>query len=108
MRRCLDVIPGTAISEVFHARPANNCHLNIASNVLQKRLFNDANPRSMPLLRKNPMKTKHFILSSILAFAGLAVLAPSIASAAPPHHPKKHKVCKWDARHHHRVCHWVR
>ncbi|MET3177274.1 UNVERIFIED_ORG: hypothetical protein ABIC43_000413 [Variovorax guangxiensis] len=54
------------------------------------------------------MKTKHFILSSILAFAGLTVLAPSIASAAPPHHPKKHKVCKWDARHHHRVCHWVR
>ncbi|MFM9923055.1 HHHH-motif protein [Variovorax sp. H27-G14] len=52
------------------------------------------------------MKTKQLILSSILAFAGLAVLAPSIASAAPNH--RAHKVCKWDARHHHRVCHWVR
>ncbi|RUR66415.1 hypothetical protein EJP67_05000 [Variovorax guangxiensis] len=61
----------------------------------------------MSLPRKNAMKTKHFILSSILAFAGLALLAPA-ASAAPYHHPKKHKVCKWDARHHHRVCHWVR
>ncbi|MBB3637652.1 MULTISPECIES: HHHH-motif protein [Variovorax] len=53
------------------------------------------------------MKTKQLILSSVLAFAGLAMLAPSIASAAPRHH-HKHKVCKWDARHHHRVCHWVR
>lgn len=61
----------------------------------------------MSLLRKNPMKIKQLILSSVLAFAGIAVLAPSIASAAP-YHPKKHKVCKWDARHHHRVCHWVR
>ena len=61
----------------------------------------------MSLLRKNPMKTKQLILSSILAFAGLAMLTPSIASATP-YHPKKHKVCKWDARHHHRVCHWVR
>lgn len=53
------------------------------------------------------MKTKQLIFSGILAFAGLALLAPGIASAAPYHHPK-HKVCKWDARHHHRVCHWVR
>ena len=53
------------------------------------------------------MKTKQLIFSGILAFAGLALLAPGIASAAPYHH-QKHKVCKWDARHHHRVCHWVR
>lgn len=69
--------------------------------------MNDAIPRSMSLLRKNAMKTKQLILSSVLAFAGLAMLAPSIASAAPRHH-HKNKVCKWDARHHHRVCHWVR
>ncbi|OAK58075.1 hypothetical protein A3K87_03445 [Variovorax paradoxus] len=62
---------------------------------------------SMPLLRKTTMKTKQFISAGILAFAGMALLAPGIASAAPRHHPK-HKVCKWDARHHHRVCHWVR
>jgi hypothetical protein len=60
----------------------------------------------MSLLRKNHMKTKQLILSSIFAFASLAVLAPGIASAAPNHRP--HKVCKWDAHHHHRVCHWVR
>jgi hypothetical protein len=52
------------------------------------------------------MKTKQLILSSVLAFAGLALLAPGIASAAPNH--RAHKVCKWDAHHHHRVCHWVR
>lgn len=56
------------------------------------------------MLRKNFMKIKHLVLSSVFAFAGLAVLAPSIASAAPRH---GHKVCKMD-RHHHRVCHWVR
>lgn len=61
----------------------------------------------MSLLRKTTMKTKQIIFSGILAFAGLALLAPGIASAAP-RHPQKHKVCKWDARHHHRVCHWVR
>jgi hypothetical protein len=60
----------------------------------------------MSLLRKNHMKTKQLILSSVLAFAGLALLAPGIASAAPNH--RAHKVCKWDAHHHHRVCHWVR
>ena len=49
------------------------------------------------------MKIKHLIVSSLVAFAGLAALAPTIASAAPHHH----KVCHMD-RHHHRVCHWVR
>ncbi|WP_454908806.1 HHHH-motif protein [Variovorax gossypii] len=53
------------------------------------------------------MKTKQLIFAGILAFAGVALLAPGVASAAP-HHQPKHKVCKWDARHHHRVCHWVR
>lgn len=62
---------------------------------------------SMSLLRKTTMKTKQLIFAGILAFAGVALLAPGIASAAP-HHQPKHKVCKWDARHHHRVCHWVR
>jgi hypothetical protein len=59
----------------------------------------------MPLLRKKHMKIKQLVLSSLVAFATLAAFAPTIASAAPH---KAHKVCKWDARHHHRVCHWVR
>ena len=50
------------------------------------------------------MKIKQLILSSVVAFAGLAVLAPTIASAAPRH---GHNVCHWGP-HHHRVCHWVR
>lgn len=50
------------------------------------------------------MKTKQLILSSLVAFAGFAFLAPTIASAAPHH---RHQVCKWGP-HHHRVCHWVR
>jgi hypothetical protein len=49
------------------------------------------------------MKIKQLILSSVVAFAGLAVLAPTIASAAP----HRHQVCHWGP-HHHRVCHWVR
>lgn len=61
----------------------------------------------MPLPRKNPMKIKQLVLSSVVAFATLAAFAPTIASAAP-YRAHKHKVCKWDARHHHRVCHWVR
>jgi hypothetical protein len=52
------------------------------------------------------MKIKQRLLSAgFLAIVGLAVLAPSVASAAPYH--RGHKVCHWD-RHHHRVCHWVR
>ena len=50
------------------------------------------------------MKIKQVIFSTLIAFAGLAALAPTVASAAP----HKHKVCKWDAHHHHRACHWVR
>lgn len=50
------------------------------------------------------MKIKHLLLSSFVAFAGLAALAPTIASAAP----RGHQVCHWDHHHHHRVCHWVR
>ena len=50
------------------------------------------------------MKFKQLAVSTIVAFAGLAALAPSIASAAPY---RAHKVCHID-RHHHRVCHWVR
>ncbi|WP_307636873.1 HHHH-motif protein [Variovorax boronicumulans] len=49
---------------------------------------------------------KQLILSSVVAFATLAAFAPTTASAAP-HKAKAHKLCKWDARHHHRVCHWV-
>ena len=62
------------------------------------------------LLRKNSMKIKQFILSSVVAFASLAVLAPSMASAAPAHGHKAHahKVCKWEAHRHQRVCRWVR
>lgn len=51
------------------------------------------------------MKIKHLILSTVVAFAGLATLAPTIASAAPRH--RAHKVCHFD-HHHHRICHWVR
>jgi len=61
------------------------------------------------LLRKNIMKIKQLVLSSVVAFATLAAFAPTIASAAPHHQAHKaHKVCKWNAHHHHRVCHWVR
>jgi len=48
---------------------------------------------------------------SVVAFASLAVLAPSMASAAPSRGHKAHhahKVCKWDAHRHQRVCRWVR
>ncbi|MDP9928658.1 hypothetical protein J2X90_001595 [Variovorax paradoxus] len=56
------------------------------------------------------MKIKQFILSSVVAFASLAVLAPSMASAAPSrgHKAHAHKVCKWEAHRHQRVCRWVR
>lgn len=54
------------------------------------------------------MKIKQLVLSSVVAFATLAAFAPTIASAAPHKAHKAHKVCKWDARHHHRACHWVR
>ncbi|WP_200934241.1 HHHH-motif protein [Variovorax sp. Root318D1] len=57
------------------------------------------------------MQIKQIILSSAVAFASLAVLAPSMAAAAPyrGHEAQRaHKVCKWDAHRHHRVCHWVR
>jgi hypothetical protein len=57
-----------------------------------------------PSLRKNTMKIKQIILSSLVAFAGLAALAPTIASAAPH---RGHQVCHVD-HHHHRTCHWVR
>jgi hypothetical protein len=50
------------------------------------------------------MKIKQIILSSLVAFAGLAALAPTIASAAPH---RGHQVCHVD-HHHHRTCHWVR
>lgn len=63
------------------------------------------------LLRKNFMKIKQLILSSVVAFAGLAVLTPSIASAAQHREYKArhaHKVCKWNAHGHQRVCRWVR
>ncbi len=52
------------------------------------------------------MNIKKLIVASLVAFTGLAVLAPSIASAAPHH--RGHQVCHWDKHHHHRVCHWVR
>jgi hypothetical protein len=51
------------------------------------------------------MKIKQLIVSGAVAFAALAALAPTIASAAPH---RGHQVCKWDAHHHHRACHWVR
>jgi hypothetical protein len=51
------------------------------------------------------MRIKRLLISSLVAFAGLAVLAPTIASAAPH---RGHKVCHWDRHHHHRSCHWVR
>ncbi|WP_432727536.1 HHHH-motif protein [Variovorax sp. W6] len=56
-------------------------------------------------LRKNLMTIKQILLSSIAAFTAFATLSPTLASATPH---RTHKVCKWDARHDHRVCHWVR
>ncbi|WP_432727531.1 HHHH-motif protein [Variovorax sp. W6] len=50
------------------------------------------------------MKFKQLAVSTIVALAGLAALAPSIASAAQH---RARKVCHVD-RYHHRVCHWVR
>ena len=44
---------------------------------------------------------KKALISTLLAIAAAAVLAPA-AQARPPH-----KVCHWDAHHHHRSCHWV-
>ena len=52
------------------------------------------------------MKTKQILIALSVAL-GATLLVPSVASAAPRHHRKPHKVCKVD-RHHHRVCHWVR
>ena len=52
------------------------------------------------------MTIKQLVAAGTLALAGIAVLAPTVAAAAP--HYKKHKVCKWDRHHHQRVCHWVR
>jgi hypothetical protein len=49
------------------------------------------------------MKFKSILMSAILA--GVAVLAPSIASAEPYHH-HRHQVCHYD-HHHHHSCHWV-
>ncbi|HEY4065945.1 MAG TPA: HHHH-motif protein [Burkholderiaceae bacterium] len=49
------------------------------------------------------MTLKKLTAAALLAFSGLALLAPTVASAAP----HRHKVCHMD-RHHHRVCHWVR
>ena len=53
------------------------------------------------------MQLKKLGFTALLAFTGLAFLAPSIASAAPSRH-HKHKVCKWDRHHHQQVCRWVR
>ena len=51
------------------------------------------------------MSWKQRVISAALLSAfGLAVLAPSVASAAPRH--RVHKVCHWDRYHHQRVCHW--
>ncbi|MET3918349.1 hypothetical protein ABID97_005180 [Variovorax sp. OAS795] len=57
------------------------------------------------------MQIKRLILSSVIALAGVAALAPGMASAAPYRgHDghRAHQVCHWDAHHHHRVCRWVR
>jgi len=54
----------------------------------------------MCLLMKIPMKIKQTILSGVLAFASLAALAPTIASAAP----HRHNVCHWDRQHAHLIC----
>ena len=49
------------------------------------------------------MNIKKLTTAALLAFSGFALLAPTVASAAPRH---GHQVCKW--HHHHKVCHWVR
>jgi hypothetical protein len=48
------------------------------------------------------MNIKKLATAALLAFSGLALMTPTIASAAP----HRHKVCHWE--HHHKVCHWVR
>jgi hypothetical protein len=48
---------------------------------------------------------KKLLITSVLAFASLAVLAPTMASAESYH--RSHRVCHME-RQHHRVCHWVR
>ncbi|MDQ2733864.1 MAG: HHHH-motif protein [Pseudomonadota bacterium] len=54
---------------------------------------------------KRAAKLRPLAIASLVAFAGLAALAPTLVEAVPHH--RGHQVCHWE-RHHHRVCHWVR
>jgi hypothetical protein len=92
------------IVNVFRCKPAMRARRHASKCMIDRGRCGGPPAHVSIHCRKTFMKIKQFVVSTAVAFGVLAMLAPTIASAAPH---RAHKVCKVE-RHHHRVCHWVR